>query len=167
MTEITRVPIQRIAQGSLTRLWLGVIVAIVLGAGVAWSTLPASVQVTEIRAGAGTSPDLEDIVFVRYVGKLPDGEEFERSPDAPAPVPNVFPEGVPLPLEGMIPGFRDGLAQMQKGGKYELFIPADLAYGDAPPAGSGIAPGTDLTFEVELIDFMTEAEVERLLGVMR
>ena len=167
MAEVTRVPIQPIAKGSLTKLWLGVIVAILVGAGVAWAALPESVEVTELTAGTGPSPTAEDVVFVKYVGKLPDGTEFDRSPELPAPIPGVFPEGYPLQLEGMIPGFKAGLTQMQKGGKYELFIPADQAYGDEPPPQSEIAPGTDLTFEIELVDFMSTSDFERRIGVMQ
>ena len=167
MAEVTRVPIQPIAKGSLTKLWLGVIVAVLLGAGVAWAALPSSVDVTEVTAGTGPSPTLEDVVFVKYVGKTADGTEFDRSPELPAPIPGVFPEGYPLQLSGMIPGFQVGLTQMQKGGTYELFIPADQAYGDEPPPQSGIEPGADLMFEVELVDFMSQQDFEQRIAMMQ
>ena len=140
MTEVTRVPIQPIEKGSLTKLWLGVVVAVLLGAGIAWSTLPKSVEVTELVAGTGASPSVEDVVFVKFVGKLPDGTEFDRSQDIPAPVEGIFPE---------------------------LFIPSEKAYGDAPPPGSAITPGADLTFEIELVDFMTAADFERRLSILQ
>jgi len=43
---------------------------------------------------------------------------------------------------------------MSVGSKYEFFIPAYLAYGDTPPQGSPIKPGSVLVFEVELIDIV-------------
>jgi FKBP-type peptidyl-prolyl cis-trans isomerase FkpA len=167
MAEVTRVPIQPIEKGSLAKLWLGVIVAILLGAGVAWAALPKSVEVTELTAGTGANPGPEDVVFVHYVGKLDDGTEFDRSPDMTAPVQGIFPQGYPLQLDSMIPGFRTGLMQMQKGGKYELFIPSDQAYGDEPQPGSPIPPGADLVFEVEVVDFMSQADFERRLGILQ
>ena len=78
------------------------------------------------------------------------------------PVPGILPEGVPMPLEGgLIEGFTQALLQMQKGGKYTVEIPAALAYGDAPPPGAPIPPNADLTFEIEMVDFMTRQEAEQ------
>lgn len=168
MTEITRVPIQPVAKGSLTKLWLGVIIAVLLGAGLAWAALPQGLSVKTIVAGEGEMPGPTDVVFVRYKGMLADnGEVFDESQDIPLPVEGIFPEGNPLPLEQMLPGFRDGAIQMQKGGTYELFIPSDQAYGTEPPPGAPIPPNADLKFEVELIDFMSREEFDRKLGILQ
>ena len=56
---------------------------------------------------------------------------------------------------------------MQAGGKYELFIPADKAYGDAPPPGSPIPPDSDLTFEITVHAIMPQAEAEQRFQVMQ
>ena len=62
--------------------------------------------------------------------------------------------------EGMtIDGFFTSLQQMQKGGKYEVFIPADQAYGAEPPPGAPIPPNADLIFEIELVDSEGNAEI--------
>lgn len=168
MTEITRVPLQPIAKGSLTKLWLGVAAAIALGAGLAWASVPAGVDVETITEGAGESPKMGDVVFVKYVGKLADGTEFDRS--QPLPIPSgLFPEGNPLLLEegAIVAGFVEGLQQMEKGGKYRLEIPAAQAYGDAPPPGSNIPPNSDLVFEVEVVDFMSRADFERRAAALQ
>ena len=167
MAEITRVPLQPIAKGSLTKLWLGVIFAILVGLGIAWSAAPEGVSLDVLTEGVGPSPSAEDVVFVKYVGKLADGTEFDRSQEVPLPIPGIFPEGNPLPLDAMVPGFRDGVMQMQNGGKYELFIPAELGYGDTPPPGAPIPAGADLFFEVELVDFMSREDFERRIGVLQ
>ncbi len=167
MAEVTRVPLQPIEKGSLTKLWLGVILAVLIGAGIAWSAMPKGVEVDTLVAGTGPNPGAEDVVFVKYVGKLADGTEFDRSQEVPLPVPDIFPEGNPLPLDGMVPGFRDGAMQMQKGGKYNLFIPAELGYGATPPEGAPIPPNADLQFEVELIDFMSREDFQRRIGVLQ
>jgi FKBP-type peptidyl-prolyl cis-trans isomerase FkpA len=163
MAEVTRVPIQPIRKGSLTKLWIGIAVVLVAALALAWWTIPRSVGLEEVTAGTGASPGENDVAFIHYVGKLPDGTVFDQSQDVPLPVEGIFPEGTPMPLEegATIPGFRAGLLQMQKGGKYELTIPADQAYGASPPPGSPIPANSDLVFEVELVDFMSREDFER------
>ena len=162
MTEITRVPLQPIAKGSLTKLWLGVLLAILLGAGLAWAATPKGLSVDTITAGTGDSPKVGDVVFVNYVGKLKDGTEFDRSQPLPIP-PGLLPDGNPLLLEegAIIDGFVQGLTQMQKGGKYTLTIPAEQAYGAEPPPGSPIPANADLVFDVEVVDFMSKEDFQQ------
>ncbi|WP_369795372.1 FKBP-type peptidyl-prolyl cis-trans isomerase, partial [Erythrobacter sp. HI0019] len=78
MTEITRVPLQPIKKGSLTKLWLGVLLAVLVAAGLAWAAMPRGLDVETVTAGSGDSPQLGDVVFVNYVGTLADGTEFDR-----------------------------------------------------------------------------------------
>ncbi len=162
MTEITRVPLQPIAKGSLTKLWLAIALA-VLGAGAfAWAAVPAGVEVETLAEGAGSMPDETDVVFVEYIGRLADGTVFDQSQPLPLPpqAAGLLPSGTPLPLENMLPGFREALMEMQRGGRYIAEIPADKAYGETPPEGAPIPPGADLVFEIELIDFMPFAEFQ-------
>lgn len=167
MTEITRVPLQPLPKGSVTKLWLGVIIALLIGVGIAWSTMPKGIDLEVVTAGTGPNPGPEDVVFVKYVGMLADGTEFDRSRDVPLPVPGIFPEGNPLPLDAMVPGFREGAMQMQKGGKYTLFIPAEQGYGASPPPGAPIPPNADLVFDVELVDFMSREDFQRRIQVLQ
>lgn len=167
MAEITRVPLQPIAKGSLVKLWLGVILAILVGVAIAWSAAPKGLSIETLAEGTGPNPGAEDVVFVKYVGTLADGTEFDRSQEIPLPIPGIFPEGNPLPLESMVPGFREGVMQMQKGGKYELFIPSDKGYGSNPQPGSPIPPDADLIFEIELVDFMSREDFQRRIGIMQ
>lgn len=171
MTEITRVPLQPIAKGSLTKLWLGVAGAVVLAAGIAWAAMPPGVTVETITAGTGPNPTMEDVVFVKYTGKLEDGTVFDQSQEGGWPIPGILPDGTALPLGEMVPGFQQGLMQMQKGGKYTIEIPSDLAYGATPPPGAPIPPNADITFDVELVDFMSRAEAEQryqqMVGMMQ
>jgi peptidylprolyl isomerase len=62
-----------------------------------------------------------------------------------------------FPLDGVIQGWSEGLVGMKVGGRRTLVIPADLAYGDAPPPGSGIAPGDTLVFTVDLVSIDASA----------
>ena len=173
MTEITRVPLRPIAKGSLAKLWIGVIVAVALAGLLAWSLAPKGVEVTVLEAGSGPSPSAGDVIFVNYTGKLEDGTVFDQSQPLPLPpqAQGLFPEGNPLPLDNMIPGFVEGATKMQKGGKYQLRIPANMAYGDEektnPQTGEVVIPAnSDLIFDVDMIDFMTRAEFERRVQVI-
>jgi FKBP-type peptidyl-prolyl cis-trans isomerase FkpA len=167
MVEPTRVPLQPIKKGSLTKVWAGVILVVLAAAAVAWLNAPHGVKVTELVAGSGPHPTKEDVAFVDYVGKLPSGTVFDQSRPLNLPVPGILPEGTPLPLGQMLPGFTEGLVQMQKGGKYELFIPAEKAYGAHPPEGSPIPPNSDLTFEITLHDFIPQAEFEQRVQMLQ
>jgi FKBP-type peptidyl-prolyl cis-trans isomerase FkpA len=145
MTEITRVPLQPIARGAVGKLWLGVVAAIVLGAGLAWATIPqvqvlaGGVQLTTVKEGEGPSPKLSDVALINYKGTLDNGTVFDENKQAP------------LPLQGVIPGFTTALQAMHKGGKYKVRIPADQGYG---AQGQGpIPPNSALNFDIELIDF--------------
>lgn len=171
MAEVTRVPIKPISRGSLVMLFLGIVIGLLIAAAFAWFTAPKGVDVDVVRAGTGDNPKATDVVFVHYTGKLADGTIFDQSQAIPLPVPGILPAGTPLPLENMVPGFREAALQMQRGGKYTVEIPADKAYGAEgrmnPQTGEGVPPNADLTFEIELVDFMPMAEVERRFQQMQ
>ncbi len=161
MAEVTRVPLQPIAKGSLLKLWLGVLAAVVIAAAIAWAAIPKGVTVDTVTAGEGANPSIEDVVFVRYTGRLADGTVFDQSQEGSWPVPGILPDGAALPLGQMIPGFQEALTQMQKGGTYEVFIPSELGYGEDVPEGGPIPPNADLYFNIQLVDFMAEEEAQQ------
>ena len=121
----------------------------------------------EVTAGSGAHPKPDDVVFVRYTGKLDNGTVFDKSQDPQLPIPGILPAGTPLPLANMLPGFKEAVVKMQKGGKYAVTIPAEKAYGASPPPGSPIPPNADLKFDIELVDFMPMAEAERRFQVLQ
>jgi len=153
MTEITRVPLQPIAKGALGKLWLGIAVAVAAAGGIACAAMPPAVDVETLVAGNGASPTREDVALINYKGTLPDGKVFDQGEHA------VFP------LAEVVPGFTKALEQMQRGGKYKVQIPAELGYGDK--AVGEIPANTDLTFEIELIDFKSRAEIEQQMQAMQ
>lgn len=146
MTEITRVPLQPLAKGSVSKVWLGTFAAVLLGGTVAIAAKPPLVGVKTLKAGEGPSPTAADLVLINYVGKLSNGTVFDQN------------KNVVMQLQGTIPGFAKALAQTQKGGKYLVKIPAKLAYGDK--ATGPIPANSDLTFELEVVDFKNRAELE-------
>ncbi|MFA5257752.1 MAG: FKBP-type peptidyl-prolyl cis-trans isomerase [Opitutales bacterium] len=85
-------------------------------------------------------PGPTDRVQVNYVGSLIDGTVFDKS-TAPAD----------FTVNGVVPGFSEGLQLVGVGGKIRLYIPGPLGYDLQPPPGSGIKPGAMLVFDVELL----------------
>jgi FKBP-type peptidyl-prolyl cis-trans isomerase FkpA len=146
MTEITRVPLQPLAKGSKSKLFLGALAAVALGAVVAGAARPDLVDVKTVRAGAGGNPTPADVILINYVGRLSNGVVFDQA------------QRVPAQMQGVIPGFAKALAQMQAGGKYTVHIPAKLAYG--PVARGPIPANSDLTFDIEVLQFANRAELE-------
>lgn len=153
MTEITRVPLQPIGKGSIGKLWLGVAAIFLAAGGIAYAALPASVDVQTLTPGTGASPTIADVALINYKGTLPNGKVFDQA------------ERAVLPLQGVVPGFTKALEQMQRGGKYKVVIPSELAYGDK--AQGEIPANTDLTFEIELLDFKSRAEIEQQQQMMQ
>ncbi|WP_340587162.1 FKBP-type peptidyl-prolyl cis-trans isomerase [Erythrobacter alti] len=165
MAEVTRVPLQPIAKGSLLKLWLGVLVAVLVAAGVAWAAMPKGLTVETVTAGEGPNPTESSVVFLDYVGKLEDGTEFDRSPESlqmPPEIAAMIPRGVPMPVGDMVPGFSQGLLQTQKGGTYLIEFPGELGYGDTPPPQSDIPANAGLSFEVTVHEILTEEEFQQL-----
>ena len=104
-------------------------------------TLPSGLQYKILTEGAGESPKPEDVITASYRGTLIDGTEFDASPP-----------GQPFtrPANQVIRGWTEALTRMKPGAKWQLFIPADLAYGErgSPPK---IGPQSALIFDVELL----------------
>jgi FKBP-type peptidyl-prolyl cis-trans isomerase FklB len=102
----------------------------------------SGLQYKVLEAGEGNSPMPSDVVTVHYRGTLVDGTQFDSSYDRGQPA--TFPVG------GVIAGWTEALQLMKPGAKWQLVIPADLAYGERG-AGQVIGPNSTLLFDVELI----------------
>jgi len=168
MSEVTAVPLQPVAKGTLAKVWTGVAIAVVVGVGVAWvgtakqvamgqppsvflakNAKKHGVQVTAsgleyqvLSEGKGAHPGPQDIVLIDYDGKLLDGSTFDSTAQHGQPAV--------MPVAGSIPGFSEGLRLMTRGARYRFWIPPQLAYG-AQGAGDGvIPPNSVLQFDVTL-----------------
>jgi FKBP-type peptidyl-prolyl cis-trans isomerase FklB len=106
-------------------------------------TVTASdLQYRVIEEGAGDSPKATDTVKVHYEGRLISGDVFDSS--------IARGEPVSFPLNGVIPGWSEGVQLMKVGSKFEFTIPSALAYGSS---GTGpIPPNSVLVFDVELLE---------------
>ena len=102
----------------------------------------SGLQYMVINKGTGRSPKSTDKVRCHYEGTLIDGTVFDSS----------YRRGEPadFPLDGVIPGWTEGVQLMKEGAKYRFFIPYLLGYGERG-AGSSIPPYSTLIFDVELV----------------
>ena len=105
-------------------------------------TLPSGLQYKVLKEGTGTPPKADDVVTVNYQGSLIDGTEFDSS----------YRRGQPatFPVNGVIQGWVEALQLMKPGSTWELYIPANLAYGE-DGAAPAIGPNEVLIFKVELL----------------
>ncbi len=112
---------------------------------------PTELETTDIVEGDGAEATAGSQVTVQYVGvNYANGEEFDSSWDRGEPFPFTLGAGE------VIPGWDQGVEGMKVGGRRELVIPSDLAYGEqgSPPA---IGPNEALVFVVDLLDVQPAA----------
>jgi len=100
----------------------------------------SGLQYKIIKPGSEVKPGPQDTVWVRYKGTLLDGTVFDEVPAEQEPIR--------LTLNGVIPGWTEGLQLVGEGGEVELYIPADLAYGEQ--GNQAIGPNSTLIFNVQL-----------------
>lgn len=168
--SVTAVPLTTISSGSKAKLVLGALALALVAATLAWAgteqivrrSLPAAeflarngkadgvvttasgLQYKVIRQGNGRKPGPSDVVLVNYEGKLRDGTVFDSSYQRRQPAA--------FPLQGLIPGWTEGIQLMPVGSKYRFWLPPELGYG-AEGAGDGvIPPNAVLEFDVELLE---------------
>ena len=109
------------------------------------NVLPTGLQYKVIKKGTGKAPSATSRVRCHYEGSFIDGSVFDSS----------YRRGEPavFGLNQVIRGWTEGLQLMNEGAKYELYIPYQLAYGEAGAHGA-IPPYAALKFTVELLEVL-------------
>jgi FKBP-type peptidyl-prolyl cis-trans isomerase len=110
-------------------------------------TLPSGLEYKILTQGTGPKPGATDTVVCNYRGTLINGTEFDSS----------YKRGQPatFPVTGVIKGWTEALQLMPVGSKWQLFLPAELAYGERSPSPE-IGPNSTLVFEVELLSIQAK-----------
>jgi peptidylprolyl isomerase len=107
---------------------------------------PTELEITDIAVGDGPLATEGTTVVAHYVGVAhSSGEEFDASYNRGEPL------SFTLGVGQVIAGWDQGIQGMRVGGRRQLIIPPDLAYGDRG-AGAAIRPGETLVFVVDLVD---------------
>jgi FKBP-type peptidyl-prolyl cis-trans isomerase FklB len=115
-------------------------------------TLPDGLQYKILKESDGPKPTASDSVVCNYRGTLLNNQEFDSS----------YKRGQPatFPVSGVIKGWTEVLQLMPVGSKWQIFVPADLAYG-ARGAGAGIPPNSTLVFEIELLSIKGKEDTKQ------
>lgn len=168
--SVTAVPLTTISTGSKIKLAAGAAALVLAGAALAWAgteklvraslpatafleknakangvlTTPSGLQYKILRAGNGPKPMVSDVVLVQYEGRLSDGTVFDSSYERRQPAA--------FPLQGLIPGWTEGIQLMPVGSKFRFWIPPQLAYGEQGAGDGVIPPNALLEFDVELLE---------------
>ena len=98
--------------------------------------------------GEGSSPTLSDTVKVHYKGTLVDGSVFDSSYDRGQPIE--------FKLDNLIPAWKEVIPMLKKGGKMQIVVPPEQGYGSR--AAGKIPPNSTLVFDIELLDFHSDAK---------
>ncbi|MBA15744.1 MAG: FKBP-type peptidylprolyl isomerase [Sphingomonas sp.] len=180
MSSVTAVPLQPVKKGYLLWLWLGLIAAALVAVLLAWQgtrgavaaslsdaqtdrflavhgalpgirTLPSGVQYEVLRDGTGPTPNDGDYTLVSMEGRLRNGQVFQPREASS-----------PMRIGDAIPGFNDVLKLMPKGSRYRFWIPPAQGYGNNPPPMTGITKDSVLVFDVEMLNFISEAELREI-----
>ncbi len=174
--SVTAVPLQPTPRRYVVLLWIGIVVAIVAAAALAWvstagaiaatgtneqfltynasqpgvETTASGLQYRVLEKGEGEQhPTDDDVALISYKGSLRDGTVFDASQ-----------QPVPFPVAGGIPGFSEGLKLMTKGATYRFWIKPELGYG---ARDNGPIPADSLlVFDVELIDFLPQQVIRQM-----
>ena len=101
--------------------------------------------------GQGPHPTDSDVAFVTYVGTLANGHVFDQSQ-----------QPVPMPLQGVVPGFSEALKLMNRGARIRVWMKPSLGYGDQSP-GPEIPANSVLIFDIQLLEFMPMAQLQAQL----
>ena len=113
-------------------------------------TLPSGLQYKIIKDASGAKPARDNSVEVHYHGTLTDGTIFDSTKERGMTAT--------FPVDGVVEGFREALTLMSEGAIWEVYIPSEMGYGQYPPPGSPIKPGSVIIFELELVKIISSEE---------
>ena len=114
---------------------------------------PTTLGITDLKEGTGAAAVAGDTLMVLYVGvRSADGTEFDNNYDTGTPYP------VQVGAGQVIDGWDQGLVGVKAGGRRQLDIPTDLAYGDQPPPTDVIQKGDALSFVIDVVAVIPKSD---------
>ena len=177
--SVTAVPLQPVKSSVKTWLWLGLLIAVIVGVGLAYTgtraavalkgtdaeflawnkrqpgviTTASGVQILELQAPRPGAPTIveKDGAILNIQGSLRDGTVFQ---------PQMADQWLVNPGD-RIPGYFEAVKLMRKGGKYRVWIPGAQGYGANPP-GPQIPKDAMLIFDMEVQEHLTAAQIDEL-----
>jgi len=167
MSAVTAVPIRPLAKGSVLKLWIGILILCLAGAGLAWwATGPLQREVTKsglqfkvIEEGTGEPMTRADLAAMHLRLRLggEDGEVLQDTARGGQP----FVGGT----ETVFPGLAEAMLMFRQDGRYQIWVPPHLAYGDQIPPGAPFGPTDTLFFEINVLQIERGmAALQQLMG---
>lgn len=108
----------------------------------------SGLKITTLKKGTGAKPKKGQTVSIHYTGYLRNGKKIDSS------VGTGKPFVTPIGIGKVVPGWDEGVIEMNVGTKAILYIPAHLAWGSRGAGGGVIPPNSAVIFEVELLDIL-------------
>ena len=161
--SVTAVPIQPLAKGAVTKLWIAIAVLVLAGAGLSWlgtqsmqrATTKSGVQVRVVDEGRGEPVTRADLFALRLRVRVggPSGELLQDTAQSGQPLV--------VSMDSLPPGIAEGLQSMREGGHYQLWVPQRLAMNGPPPPNAPFGPDDKIFFEVNVM------QVERGMAALQ
>jgi hypothetical protein len=120
--------------------------------------LPSGLRVETLTQGSGPLITRADAVLIRYELRGPRGNVIDSNMEAP--------EGMGMTLNGVVPGFAEGLTHMRQGGVARLWVPPHLGYGASVPPGAPFGPNDTLQFLIR-VEQVAPGQAEALEAARR
>jgi len=144
----TAVPLRPLDRGTVAKFWAGILLLILLGAGLAWlGTSSQQYTVTDsglryrvLEAGEGDAMTPNDLAQLDYEIRKADGTVLDSSARTG--------QAIPATVNSPFPGLREVMLQVRQGGVYQAFISAEKALGQPIPAGGPVAGNEVLEFRL-------------------
>ena len=165
MSSVTAVPLQPLKKGSIAKLWIGILAVVLLGIGLAWIGT-AKQQITEaangvryrvVETGEGPTVTPADLVGLEFEIRKADGTVLDSTQRSGQPLP--------ASVDSPFPGLRDVILQMQEGGVYQVWAPAQVALGQALPPGAPVANDEVLEFRLRVGSILEGmAAMQQMMG---
>lgn len=129
----------------------------------------SGIKYIDLEVGNGDSPGKSDFVTVHYEGRLKKtGKIFGATRGGKGDFRNEINKGTPLSFkfgrDEVIPGWEEGMASMKVGGKRQLTVPSEMAYGDEGSPDGLIPKNADLVFDVELVAIVGDMNLVGSMG---
>lgn len=149
--DVASPPRTGMSRGARLGLAIGLVVLVAAAAAFAWITLrgdgnivttQSGLRYQVIEEGNGEPATANDLIAMRYVLTKEDGTVLQRSADSGQPFMAT--------TDMVFPGFTEGLLMMRERGRYRLWVPPRLAYGDQVPPGAPFTARDTLVFEIEI-----------------
>lgn len=164
MSSVTAVPLRPLGKGTIVKLWIGLLIVVLLGAGLAWLGTSrqqivagengVSYRIYEQGEGEPVTP--ADVAMVHVETRSPSGEVLESTKEAGQPAP-ITADTVP-------PWLNDLFLKMRKGAAYQVFVPARVLLNGQPlPPDGRIKEDDMIEFRLDVVDIQRDGVAQQRL----